>query len=115
VLSDARKHAAGVVPEADVDPALGFVIVHHGQQAVWLLTALWRVDILYQRTFWAPLSDPARFEEVPMGGPTAWVWELVVHAHERDAFVAHVLSGAGPDGVAGYLADAVSVQVGAGD
>jgi hypothetical protein len=111
VLHAAMRHVATTVPEADVDPALGFVIVHRGLEAVWLLTALWRLDILYQRTYRAPLTEPADYEEVGPGGPTACVWELVVHAHERDALVAHLLSGAA-SGATGYLRDAVRVDAG---
>jgi hypothetical protein len=113
IVEAAKELVATAIPVADVDPAVGFVIVHRGEEAVWLLPALWRGDILYQRVFGAPLSDPTRFKEVGgPDGPTACVWELVVHAHERDAFVAHVLSGArGPDAAA-YLRDVTSVEVG---
>ncbi|WP_420626789.1 hypothetical protein [Candidatus Poriferisodalis sp.] len=55
------------------------------------------------------LDDPTSFEPVPPGGPTACVWELAVHAHERDAFVVHVLNPPdGPDYDA-YLADTLTV------
>jgi hypothetical protein len=113
IVAAAKEVVASAIPVADADPAVGFVIVHRGEEGVWLLPALWRGDILYQRTFGAPLSDPTRFRELGgPDGPTACVWELVVHAHERDAFVAHVLSGPrGPD-AAGYLSDVTSVEVG---
>lgn len=113
IIAAAEEVVAGVTPIADVAPALGFVIVHRGAESVWLLPALWRGDILYQRTFGAPLSQPTRFEEVGVsGGPTACVWELVVHAHERDAFVAHVLSRPSAPDSRAYLSDVTSVEVG---
>jgi hypothetical protein len=112
IVAAAREFVAGTIRVADVDPAVGFVIVHRGEEAVWLLPALWRADMLYQRTYVARRSDPTRYEEVGPEGPTACVWELVVHAHERDAFVSHVLSGTrGPD-VAAYLGDVTGVEVG---
>jgi hypothetical protein len=112
IVAAAKELVISTTPAADVDPAVGFVIVHRGMEAVWLLPALWRGDILYQRTYGAPLSDPTRYEEVGPGGPTACVWELVVHAHERDAFVAHLLSGQKQPDVGDYLRDVVAVDVG---
>jgi hypothetical protein len=111
IIAAAKELMATATPVADVDPAVGFAIVHGGEEATWLLVALWRGDVLYQRTFRAELSDPTGFEEVGPDGPTACVWELLVHAHERDAFVAHVLSGSGPDAAA-YLTDVTSVEIG---
>lgn len=63
-----------------------------------------------QHTFSAPLDDPSAFQRVPAGGPTACVFELTVHAHERGAFVRHVLNpGDGPR-VEDYLAQATKVD-----
>jgi hypothetical protein len=112
IVEAAKQVVASASSVAEADPAVGFAIVHRGEEAVWLLPAFWRGDMLYQRTFRAPLSDPTRFEEIEgPDAPTACVWELVVHAHERDAFVAHVLSGPrGPD-TAAYLSDVTRVEV----
>lgn len=88
---------------------VGFLIVHHGAEQVWVLADLWSGDIISQHTFCADLDDPTTFRRVPAGGPTACVWELAVHAHEREAFIRHVLDPAdGPD-VDGYLADTLRV------
>ncbi len=84
---------------------VGFLIVHHGTEAVWALADLWSGDIISQHTFAAPLANPTAFAAVPAGGPTACVHELPVHAHERNAFVANILNPLnGPD-VSAYLAD----------
>ncbi len=92
------------------DPgSVGFAIVHLGSR-VWLLIDTWREDIMYQTLLCAPLTDPTNFQEAEPG-PTACVWELVVHAHEREACVRHLLDPAdGPD-VPGYLADVVTVPL----
>jgi hypothetical protein len=108
ILQAAKEAVAATLPAADVTPAIGFAIVHRGQEAVWLLPALRRGDILYQRTYSAPLSGPLAFAPVGPDGPTACVWELVVHSHERDAFVTHILSGAD---VSAYLDDVVAVDI----
>ncbi len=101
-----------VVPQATSgEAAVGFVIAHQGAEAVWLLIDLWDGDIISQLTFSAPLSEPSSFSQVPLGGSTACVWDLLVHAHERDAFVANVLDPQdGPD-FAAYLGDVLQATV----
>lgn len=92
--SDARSHG------------LGFCIAHVGEEAVWLLVDWWSSGgILCQRMLSAPLADPSRF--TPVTTPAlACVWELVVTAHERDAWVRHMLT-AEPD-AQGYLKEVLS-------
>jgi len=91
------------------DVQVGFCVVHHGTESVWILADLWAGDIISQHTFSAPLENPSVFTRVLAGGPTACVFELAVHAHERNAFVRHVLNPLdGPD-VDGYLADTFSI------
>ena len=70
----------------------GFVIIHLGEQAMWLLVHLWMDDILRQFVFCAPLNQPTLFTFSPMDGFNACVWELEVTKHERDAWVKHVLA-----------------------
>ena len=98
---------AAELPPGDGDD-VGFVVVHVGAEAVWLLADLWAGDILSQHTFTAPLGAPTRFARVPFGGPTACVWELVVHAHERDVYVAHVLDPADGPHREAYLDDTLA-------
>jgi len=93
----------------DSDVQVGFCVVHHGAESVWILADLWAGDIISQHTFSAPLDDPSTFTRVPAGGPTACVFELTVHAHERNAFVRHVLNPLdGPD-LDSYLADTLTI------
>ncbi|MFD4836363.1 hypothetical protein ACFWP0_02570 [Achromobacter sp. NPDC058515] len=75
---------------------LGFCIVHVGQEAVWLLVDWWiSGGIVCQRMLSAPLAQPENF--TPVSGPAlACVWELVITAHERNAWVRHMLT-AEPD------------------
>lgn len=100
------NHLPGV-PPAEI--GAGFVVLHLGAESVWLLADLWTGDIISQHTFVAPLEDPGSFEPVPAGGPTACVWELKVHSHERNAYVHHILDPAsGPD-QEGYFADTLAI------
>lgn len=82
---------------------LGFCIVHIGEEAVWLLLDWWiSGGIVCQRMLSAPLAQPTMF--TPVSTPAlACVWELAVIAHERDAWVRHMLTTS-PDSPA-YLND----------
>jgi hypothetical protein len=91
------------------DVQVGFCVVHRGAESVWILADLWAGDIISQHTFFAPLDDPSAFERVPAGGPTACVFELTVHAHERGAFVRHVLNPAEGPRLDDYLADTLTI------
>jgi len=97
------------LPPAAGDVQVGFVIIHHGAEQIWALADLWRCDIVYQHTFYADLNQPTEFAPVQPGGPTACVWELTVHAHERDAFVKHILNPLDGPHVDHYLADTIAV------
>jgi len=97
-LDALERHAGG-----ERDHGLGFAIVHVGEEAVWLLVDWWiSGGIVCQRMLSAPLSRPGVF--APVQAPAlACVWELVVTAHEREAWVRHMLCAA-PDPAA-WLAD----------
>lgn len=71
---------------------LGFCIVHVGEEAIWLLLDWWITGgIVCQRMLSAPLAQPESF--TPVTQPAlACVWELAVIAHERDAWVRHMLT-----------------------
>ena len=109
IIAAATSCLAASLPQAGSEATVGFVIMHHGSEQVWVLADRWHGDVACQHTFFAPLDNPTCFEPVPAGGPTACVWELAVHSHERDAFVAHVLNPPdGPD-YGAYLADTLTV------
>ena len=120
-LDDRLRAAAGELVTLAVpapppgEPGVGFAILHQGAEAVWLLLDLWSGDIVSQLIWRAPLDQSDRFEPVPAGGPTACVWELVVHGHERHAYVRHVLDRPDDPDAEGYLADTVTVEPGAVD
>ena len=105
VATAARAAALQVLREqaGPRDHDLGYVIVHVGEEAVWLLVDWWITGgIVCQRMLSAPLARPTQFE--PVAAPAlACVWELAVIAHERDAWIRHMLREA-PD-AQGYLDD----------
>lgn len=104
--------AEGVLPQ----PALsrtrcgtGFVIVHRGTEALWVLVCWWELDILYHRVLRAP-PGTIDLQAVPADGPTARVWELLAIDHERRAWVAYVLQHPGSPDLDGYLAEAFAAS-----
>ena len=88
---------------------LGFVILHAGLAGTWLLMDWWaHKDICCQRL---ARADPgsADFVDVSDRPLMACVWELRVIAHERDAWIEHMLTPA-PD-PEGYLADRLAADL----
>tara|TARA_E500000318_G_scaffold102269_1_gene106447 strand:- start:2783 stop:3676 length:894 start_codon:yes stop_codon:yes gene_type:complete len=81
------RHLAAVA----IEPSVGFVVMHAGEDAIWLLINLWNHELLHQVTLSASLDTPDVFAPVDADGPSACVWELRVIAHEREAYVRHVL------------------------
>jgi hypothetical protein len=70
----------------------GFTIIHEARPACFLQINRWRAGVDLVPTYLtAPLDHPDRWTPVP-GGAIGCVWELPVIAHERDAWVRHVLA-----------------------
>jgi hypothetical protein len=107
IASAARDvvHAALPRPaQTEARYGLGFAIIHEGQDAAWLLIDWWSDEsVIEQRMFKAPLIGIPEFAEVtrPLVG---CVWELSVHAFERDAWVETVLAHPDNPMVDAYLA-----------
>ena len=91
-------------------PRFGFLTIHAGEQAIWLLIDLWVDDIMYHFLFNSPVSAPTEFGPGPKDGTTACVWELEVTKHERDAWVRHVLAQPTKPDFEGYLKDCVEID-----
>lgn len=102
--ADGVDLALGALPEprpAQGRPGLGFVIVHRGRGADYVVLAWWdRENELPVRVFVREEGDwrPAR------GGESFCVWDLEIVARERDAWVETVLAGDGEAGAEAYLA-----------
>ena len=87
--------------------SLGFVVLHHGEDSEWLLLCWWTHEcILCQRLMRADRGSTL-YEPYP-GPNVACTWELRVHAHEREAWAAHVLNDDRDGWRARYLGDTVS-------
>lgn len=95
VIASVRTAVQNVLAEhacGERSHGLGFCIVHLGEEAVWLLVDWWLSGgIVCQRMLSAPLAQPALF--TPVSTPAlACVWELAITAHERNAWVRHMLT-----------------------
>jgi ketosteroid isomerase-like protein len=105
VVEAAKRSARAALPRparSGERYGTGFVIVHEGQDACWLLLDWWGCEnVLHQRLLTAPLSAPDEFQPAPRD-LTACVWELRLLAFERDAWVAAVLTDSEAD-VGRYL------------
>jgi len=104
--------AEGVLPQPALSQArcgTGFVIVHRGAEALWVLVCWWELDIMYHRLLRASLGT-TDLQAVPADGPTACVWELRAIDHERRAWVAHVLQHPGSPDLDRYLAEAIAAS-----
>ncbi len=98
-------------PAADGRHGIGFLIVHDGRDACWLLADWWLdEDTLYQQLYSAPLEPPIRFAPVE-DGPVACVWELEVLKFERDAWVDSMLRHPESPDLAGYLRAQLNADV----
>ena len=99
VLQAGRTHVPSLLAEADRVGAhhnTGFVVLHQGKQANWLLTHWWtHQDVCCHLVSRAPFDDPVRFARVT-APIMACVWELVVVQFERRAWVSTALQ-AKPD------------------
>ncbi|MGP4100866.1 hypothetical protein [Nonomuraea sp. KM90] len=87
---------------AGARPGVGFLIVHRGAEALWVLVCWWEGDILYER-LWRADPGTTELRPVPPEGPTACVWELQAIDHERRAWIRYVLEHPAAPDLAGYL------------
>ncbi len=105
---EAAARAGDRVLHGVPDAGIAFSILHVGRQGVWLLLDRWEGDILRHHHFRADLGDPARFADVSAQHCGPCVWELAVQAHERQAWITHVLSNPRSPDLDGYLADGLT-------
>jgi hypothetical protein len=82
-------------------PGVGFAIAHQGKGADYLIFAWWdRENELPLRVF---IREPDAEWRIAQGSESVCVWDLQVIAHERDAYVKHVMRV--DSDIEAYLAD----------
>ncbi len=115
-LVDAAVRAApSALPTPAVDVnryGLGFLGIHDGRDGNFVFVSWWQNENeLQHRVFFSTPEHPARLRPATPKDPIACVWDLSVIAHEREAWIRHML--AKPSGVdaEAYLADAFSGDI----
>lgn len=110
-LPDRTETDAAIEIAAPHLPAGGgfaFLIVHRGEDALWVIAAWWSLDLLHHRLFRADLGTTS-LQQMPPDGPTACVWELLAIDHERQAWVTHVLSHPQEPDYSAYVASSIQI------
>jgi hypothetical protein len=106
---DVAEHELPRPARSPTRHATGFLIVHRGKEALWVLVCWWEIDIMFERLWRADLGT-TDLRRVPPEGPTACVWELLAIDHERRAWVEHVLRRPTAPDIDGYLASELHIQ-----
>lgn len=109
ILGAALQYAADHVDWPEDRKGYGFLTIHVGNEAVWLLVDFWADDILRHFLFRAPVDHPRKFGEGPKDGTMACVWELAVFVHERDSWIKHVMSQPENPDYEVYLSDGLEI------
>lgn len=91
---------------------VGFLGVHDGRDGNFVFVDWWGDETdLHHCVFFSSSDRPAELRKALRAEPIACVWDLVLLAHERAAWVKHVLARSeGPD-LDAYLADQLEARI----
>ena len=107
--------AESVLPRPALNDArygLGFLGIHDGRDSNFVFVSWWENENeLQHRVFYSATERPQQLRPATLEEPIACIWDLSVMAHEREAWIRHMLADpAGADADA-YLLDALSANV----
>jgi hypothetical protein len=97
---------------AEFSPAygLGYIILHRGMDANFIVINWWAGEnMLSSHPFLAPLEKPYDYKEITATGLNVCVWDVLVHFHERNAWVEHILSPSSPN-PEGYMQSVMEIR-----
>jgi len=104
----AEVAAESILPEPAITESrygVGFLGVHDGRGGNFVFVDWWEHENeLHHHVLFSAAETPEKLRRQSEGDPIACVWDLSIVAHERAAWVRHVLAASDPD-VAAYLAD----------
>lgn len=99
-------------PDAEGRHGVAVLTMHMGLQGFWVLVDWWAYgDVLMHRHLRAPAERPDSLRDAAADGFGPCVWELAVQAHERAAWLRHVLTRRGGPDLPGYLRDGLDAVV----
>jgi hypothetical protein len=108
LLAAAERTAARVLPTPALTSTrygVGFLGVHDGRGANFVFVDWWEEENeLHHHVFLSPSDAPGALRRATSADPVACVWDLAVLAHEREAWIRHVLA-AEAAGLEAYLED----------
>lgn len=112
LVTAALEAAAAPLPQPLLSESrygVGFLGVHDGRGGNFVFVDWWEQENeLHHHVFFSSSEEPAQLRAAVDGDPIACAWDLGVIAHERDAWVRHVLGNPdGPD-LEAYLTDQLS-------
>ena len=91
---------------------VGFIGAHQGRGADFVFLGWWaNENELFFHVYTANYNAPEEWLYLNTSGPLACAWDLAVVAHERDAWVRHVLMNPGGPDLGAYLADQLNADV----
>ena len=71
---------------------VGFMIVHHGKGANFVLLDWWcNENELQHQVYYSKKEAPTQLKKQNSGAPIVCVWDLIVINHERNAWVEHMM------------------------
>ena len=111
LIAAAEAAAASTLPVTAVTETrygVGFLGIHDGRGGNFVFVDWWEHENeLHHRVFFSSSDVPGSLRPATSADPIACVWDLSVVAHEREAWIRHVLAADAPD-LDGYLGDALA-------
>jgi hypothetical protein len=91
---------------------VGFLGVHQGRGSNFVFLDWWaHENELHHHVWFSSKEAPSALRAAQPGDPIACAWDISVLAHEREAWVAHVLTRFDAPDVEGYLAARMNADV----
>lgn len=93
-------------PLSQYDADCGYCIHHKGRNSNYIIVAHWvQENMLHLRAYASNLRAPDEYIEVTQTGISICVWDMLLHNHERNAYVQHVLLHPASPSSINYLND----------
>jgi prepilin-type processing-associated H-X9-DG protein len=91
---------------------VGFLGAHQGRGSNFAFADWWALENeLHHHVWFSSLEAPGELRAQRPGDPIACAWDLSVIAHERAAWVEHVLARYGDPDLDGYLAAQLNAEI----
>lgn len=108
----AAESALAETPLSDGRYGLGFLGIHEGRDGNFVFVSWWENENeLHHRVFFSTPQLPGQLRPARPDEPIACVWDLSVIAHEREAWVRHMLANPRGADAEAYLADVLSGDI----